>query len=192
MVPNGPARGPAETTVVPDDVASGKRWPGPALSSAVLRHDLEPDAGAGPLAEEPPALRDLVDQLEPAAVLILPGSLAPVREPAPAVVDHVHVHYRAAAHHRDGHPVGIGGVLDRVRHELTGQQLSVETGGAAVQGVPDEPAGGRHFIRVAAEGPRGGLLGRERRARPLQRVGDGKGRTRHIGLRIQCYYCPYY
>jgi len=40
---------------------------------SVLRRELEPDAGAGPLAEEAPALRDLVDELEAAAALILPG-----------------------------------------------------------------------------------------------------------------------
>jgi hypothetical protein len=36
------------------------------------------------------------------------------------------VHDRAAAHHRHGHLGGVGGVLDRVRHEFAGQQFGVK------------------------------------------------------------------
>src|SRR5712692_10994306 len=113
--------------------------------------DLEPDAGAGLLALESPALRDLVDELEPASALVLPVGFAPVREPDLAVVDDVDVHDRAAAHHRDGDPGGVGGVLHRVRHELTGEQLGLERGGVAGQGVPDKPAGDRNLVRTAVE-----------------------------------------
>src|SRR5581483_3698904 len=72
-----------------------------------LSEELEPDAGAGVLAEEPPSLRDLIDQLEAAAALVLPGGLAPVRQPGLAVVYHVHVDGGTAAADRDGHPVGV-------------------------------------------------------------------------------------
>src|SRR6266566_243292 len=171
--------------------------PAPGGRSA-LRRELEPYAGADPLAEEAPALRDLVDELEAAAALVLPGGLTPVRKPAPAVVDDVHVHHRSAAHHRDRHPARVGGVLNRVRDELAGQQLGIERGRVAVQRLPDEPPGGRHFVRAAAERPGGRRRRRALHARQFQRVGDaeeGRGGgwgTRHIGLRILSYYCPYH
>src|ERR1043165_5442392 len=73
-IPNGPALRPRAGHCAP-------------RARSVLRRELEPDAGAGPLAEESPALSDLVDKLEAAAALVLPGGRTPVREPAPAVVD---------------------------------------------------------------------------------------------------------
>src|SRR5580698_6733313 len=91
----------------------------------LLRRELEPHAGAGRLAQEAPTLRDLVDELEPASVLVMPLRFPPVRQPGLPVIDDVHVHDRTAVGHRDGHPGGIGRVLDRVRHEFTGQQLSI-------------------------------------------------------------------
>src|SRR5437867_4176573 len=109
---------PGPVPILPNGPASRPRHrPSASPRGSVLWRELEPDAGAGPLAEEPPALRDLVDELEAAAALVLPGGLPPVREPAPAVVDDVHVHHRSAAHRRDRHPAGVGGVLNRVRDE---------------------------------------------------------------------------
>src|SRR6185437_16181013 len=95
------------------------------------------------------------------------------------------------AHHRDRHPAGVVGVLDHVRDEFAGQQLSIERGRMAVQRLPDEPPGGRHFVRAAAERRRSRGRRRALHARHFERVGNGKGRTRHIGLRILSYYCPY-
>src|SRR5206468_12788312 len=96
-----------------------------APARSVFRHEIEPDTGACPLAKESPALGDLVDELKAAAALVLPGGLTPVREPALAVVDHVHVHHRAPARHRDRHPAGVAGMLDHVRDEFAGQQLGI-------------------------------------------------------------------
>ena len=81
---------------------------GPAAS----RRDLEPDAGADGLAEEPPPLRYLVDQLEPAATLVVTTHLAPVREAGPAVVYDVDVDHHPAAGDRDRDPLGVAGVLE--------------------------------------------------------------------------------
>src|SRR5260370_4265339 len=138
---HAPARPPVQAPARPGSCA-------PRL--AVRRAELEPDAGAGPLAQEAPALGDLVDELETAPALVLPGGLAPVREPAAAVVDDVHVHDRATVHHRDGHPARVGGVLHRVGDEFARQQLGVDGSRVAVQGVPDEAAGGGDLLRPAA------------------------------------------
>ena len=122
----------------------------------------------------------------------MPVSFAPVRQPGPPVIADIHVHDRTAAGHGDGHPGGIGGVLDRVRHEFTGQQLSIHRGGVIGQGVPDELAGDRHLFGAPGEGPRGACGGgrgrRARRGPAAYRVsqalllGHGPGRTGHIGL----------
>jgi hypothetical protein len=114
-----------------------------------------------------------------------------VREPDLAVVDDVDVHDRAAAHHRHGDPGGVGGVLHRVRHELTSEQLGLERGGVVGQGVPDEPAGDRNLVRTAVEATGGSHRRRICRALQTMRIGDSEGRTRHIGLRLPCSYCPY-
>ena len=73
--------------------AAPPRYP----SRPSLGEELEPDAGPGALAEESPALGDLVDQVEAAAALVLRGGLAPVRQPGLTVIHHVHVYGGAAA-----------------------------------------------------------------------------------------------
>src|ERR1700749_2748188 len=101
--------------------------------------DLEPDAGADGLTEEPPPLRELVDQLEPAATLVVSAYLTPVRQTGAAVVDDVDVDNHPAACDRDRDPLGVAGVLDRVGHQFAGQQLGVVRGGVPGQRIPDEP-----------------------------------------------------
>src|ERR1035438_2826814 len=90
--PAGPGR--------PRDSGPDTAAPCAAPRAALLPVELEPHASAGPLAPEAPALRDLVDELEPASALVVPVGFAPVGKPAAPVVDHVHVHHRAAAGHR--------------------------------------------------------------------------------------------
>src|SRR6185437_13838463 len=113
-----PTAVPGPVPDIPNGPALRTRAGHCAPARSVLGRELEPDTGAGPLTEESPALGDLVDELKAAAALVLPGGLTPVREPAPAVVDHVHVHHRGPAHHRDRHPAGVVGVLDHVRDEF--------------------------------------------------------------------------
>jgi hypothetical protein len=43
---------------------------------------------------------------------------------------------------RDGHPVGVSGVLDRVGDELASQQFGVEGSRMTVEQIPDEPVRG--------------------------------------------------
>src|SRR5271165_6940137 len=118
------------------------------------RAELEPDAGAGPFAQESPALRNLVDQQEAASALVLAARFAPVREPGPVVIDDVHVYDRAAAHHRDGHPGGADRMLHGVRDEFARKQLGLHAGRVAGQKVPNEPAGNRYFFGAPGEGAR--------------------------------------
>src|ERR1700722_3498681 len=152
-----------------------------------LRRDLEPDAGAGPLAKEAPAFRERVDQLETAPVLVVPAGHAPVRQADAPVVDDAHVHDRAETHHGHRHPGRVGGVPYRVGHQLTGQQLGVAAARMVGQHIPDEPPGRRHLLRAPREGPR---RARGRRAPRPSRGGDSKGRTGHISLRDRSNYCP--
>src|SRR5260370_480331 len=95
-------------------VASTRKTGAHRVPEPALRRDLEPDAGAGPLAEEAPAFGERVDQLETAPVLVVPAGLAPVRQADAPVVDDVHVHDRAEARHGHRHPSRIRGVLHRV------------------------------------------------------------------------------
>ena len=148
--------------------------------------DLEPDAGAGRLAQEAPAVGDLVDQLEAAPAFVLAPGLAPVRDPGAAVVGHVDVHDLAAAGDGDGDRGGVGGVLHRVRDQLAGEQFGIHRARVVVQAVADEPSCGgdlvgsrveRTSFRSAGCGVRWGSS--SVRPCPL-RVDDRDGRSGHI------------
>jgi hypothetical protein len=105
----------------------------------------------------------------------VPVGFAPVRQAGAAVVDDVHVHDQAAAYHRHRHPRGIGGVLDRVGHQLAHQQLGVAAGRMAGQDVPEKAPGGRDLLGAPGERPRrGGRRGVVDRAPRLRWGGDSK------------------
>src|SRR5260370_17410451 len=120
-------------------VASTRKTGAPRVPEPPLRRDREPAAGTGPLAEKAPAFGERVDQLETAPVLIVPAGLAPLRQADAPVVDDVHVHDRAEAHHGHRHPGRAGGVLYRVRHQLAAQQLGVAAARMLGQHVPPDP-----------------------------------------------------
>jgi len=143
------------------------------------------------LAEEAPAVRDLVDQLEPASVLVVPAGLSPQRQAGPAVIDDVYVHDRAAPSHGDGHAGGSGGVLDRVGDELAGEQLGIERGWMAGQDVPDELPGDRDLLGPPGEGAGSGRGRHTCRAHPFPSACDSEGRTGHLASTIPRDYCPY-
>src|SRR5580700_3443092 len=98
----------AQKAQVPDITPDPTAPAGPAPLGRLGR-DLEPDAGAGPLAEEAPAFGERVDQLETAPVLVVPAGLAPLRQADAPVVDDVHVHDGAETHHGHRHPGRAGG-----------------------------------------------------------------------------------
>jgi len=144
-----------------------------------LRGGARTRRSAGLLAEESPALRDLVDELEPASALVLPIGFAPVREPDPAVSM---TSTCTTEPRRIITTVTLSALVACCTAFVTSSQVSSSASNAAGcrPGGPYElratgtSSARRAKLRVAAAGV---ALGR---ASQTVRIGDSEGRTRHI------------